>query len=286
LDPPVRYYGQVWIRIGPRRAIAGRDEERVLTERRQSGDLPFDRRAPAGATLDALDLNYFRNAYLPAAVGPDVLEENARSVDEQLSALHLLSPDGRPAYAALLLLGKDPRAWLPGAYVQFVRYDGTDLAAPIVDQKELDGPVADVLRRIDDLASINVRVATSVSSTTIEKRQPDYPLPALQQILRNAVLHRTYETNAPVYWYWFSGRMEVHSPGGLYGRVNEQNFGTPGATDYRNPTLAQGLKVLGYIQRFGMGIEIARKACRDNGNPDPEFRFSTSTVLAVLRSVG
>lgn len=41
-DPPVRYYGQVWVHVRPRRAIASREEERVLVERRQSGDLPFD----------------------------------------------------------------------------------------------------------------------------------------------------------------------------------------------------------------------------------------------------
>jgi ATP-dependent DNA helicase RecG len=64
--------------------------------------------------------------------------------------------------------------------------------------------------------------------------------------------------------------------------VNEQNFGDPGATDYRNPTLAEGLKVLGFVQRFGMGIELARRRCRENGNPEPRFVFSSSSVLATL----
>jgi ATP-dependent DNA helicase RecG len=136
-DPPVRYYGQVWIRIGPRRAIASRDEERVLTERRQAGDLPFDRRHVPHTSRDQLDLELFQSVYLPAAVAPEVLEENHRSIQEQLAALHLIARNGAPTYAALLLLGKTPRSWLPGAYVQFVRLDGEDLTAPILDQKEI-----------------------------------------------------------------------------------------------------------------------------------------------------
>ncbi len=282
-DPPVRFYGRVWIRVGPRRAIASRDEERVLAERRQAGDLPFDRRSPPDATLAELDLEFFRQSYLPHAVAPEVLEENQRQVADQLRALHLLSPQGLPTHGALLLLGKDPRFWLPGAYVQFVRFDGVDLAAPILDQKELGGKLGDVLRRANDLASINIKIALRLEARAQEERQPDYPLTALQQLLHNAVLHRAYEVHAPVYWYWFVDRIEIHSPGGLYGRISEQNFGQPGLTDYRNPTLAEGLKVLGFVQRFGVGIELARRRSRENGNPEPEFLFYSSAVVAILR---
>jgi ATP-dependent DNA helicase RecG len=40
--PPARYKGTVWIRIGPRCAIASRQEERILAERRRHRDAPFD----------------------------------------------------------------------------------------------------------------------------------------------------------------------------------------------------------------------------------------------------
>ena len=283
-DPPVRYRGRVCIRVGPRRDLASRDEERVLTERRQSGDLPFDRRRIPLADLSSLDLDFFVREYLPAAVDPDVLAENQRTLEEQLAALHLLAPQGEPSASANLLLGKDPRQWIPGAYIQFVRYEGTEITAPILDQKELHGRMSEVLRRVDELAAINIRVMTHVEGATLERQRPDYPLAALQQITRNAVLHRTYEVHTPVYWYWFADRIEIHSPGGLYGRVNEQNFGKPGATDYRNPTIAEGLKILGFVQRFGMGIALARQRCHENGNPEPTFEFSPSSVLVTIRS--
>jgi ATP-dependent DNA helicase RecG len=72
--PPVRYQGRVWVRIGPRRAIASPEEERRLTERRRARDLPFDLHPVASATLDDLDLDLFRRTYLPASVANDVLD--------------------------------------------------------------------------------------------------------------------------------------------------------------------------------------------------------------------
>lgn len=96
-------------------------------------------------------------------------------------------------------------------------------------------------------------------------------------------MHRSYEhTNAPVRVYWFSDRIEIYSPGGLYGQVNPENFGK-GATDYRNPLLAEAMKVMGYVQRFGLGIPLAHQELRKNGNPEPEYRFEPTGVLATLR---
>ncbi|MDH5676356.1 MAG: putative DNA binding domain-containing protein [Myxococcales bacterium] len=145
-DTPVRFEGRVWIRVGPRRGIASRDEERILVEKRQAGDLAFDQSPVRGATPEDLDLEFFRSTYLPAAVSPEVLEENERPIERQLAALHLLAPTGDPNAAAVLLLGRDPSAWFPSSTVQFVRFDGDGLADPILDQKDLSGrqfPISD-----------------------------------------------------------------------------------------------------------------------------------------------
>lgn len=283
-NPPVRFNGRVWVRVGPRRAQATAEEERRLTEKRRWGILPFDQQPVVGATLDDLDLDLFRNTYLPAAVAPELLLENQRSTVEQLAALRFLARDGRPNVGGILVFGRDPLRWLPGAYVQFLRLDGTDLFSPIRDQKELSGPLPQVLRNLDETLEINISVSGDVLSGATEIRYPDYPIVALQQLARNAILHRTYEsTNAPVRVYWFSDRIEIYNPGGLYGHVTPENFGQPGVTDYRNPLLAEAMKTLGYVQRFGLGIPLARRELSRNGNPPPEFHFEPTGVLVTIR---
>ena len=53
--------------------------------------------------------------------------------------------------------------------------------------------------------------------------------------------------------------------------------------DYRNPSLAEALRVLGFVQRFGVGISTARRALKDNGNPPLVFDVSPSHVVVTLR---
>ena len=89
--------------------------------------------------------------------------------------------------------------------------------------------------------------------------------------------------NAPVRIYWFSDRIEIQNPGGPFGQVNRSNFGTPGITDYRNPHIAEAMKNLGYVQRFGIGISLAQKELRNNGNPPAEFQAEDTYVLVILR---
>jgi ATP-dependent DNA helicase RecG len=118
----------------------------------------------------------------------------------------------------------------------------------------------------------------------LEKRTSNYPLAALQQLARNAVMHRTYEaTHAPVRITWFGDRVEILSPGGPFGLVTAENFGLPGIVDYRNRSLAEAMRVLGFVQRFGVGLAIARQYLTDNGNPPMELVPAANHVLAILR---
>ena len=270
-DTPVRYDGRVWIKVGPTVQQASPQEENQLAEKRRSADLPFDRRA-SSATVKELDLDYFANTYLPNAIAPDVLARNARAAQEQLRSLHLVMDD-HPTYGGLMACGRDTRAWLPGAYIQFLRFAGTAMTDAIQDQKALVGKLEDVLRQLDDLFRRNISIATDITSRDREIRRPDYPLAALQQLARNAVMHRSYEgTNAPIRIHWFTDRIEITNPGGLYGAVTPNNLGQ-GVTDYRNPLIAESMHHLGFAQRFGMGLPTARQTLRDNGNPPLQFQF-------------
>lgn len=284
--PPVRYRGRTSVRVGPSTRLATPEEERRLSERRRAGDLPFDIRPAHSASLDELDLNLFLRTYLPSSLPADILAENQRTLEQQLASLRMatIGPEPTPTVLGILVLGKDPRRYLPGAYVQFLRIGGTELTDPIRDQKEIVGPLPDQLRFLDEILQVNISVATDLMSAPTEIRHPDYPLATLQQLVRNAVLHRSYEgTSAPVRLTWFDDRIEINNPGGPYGQVSLENFGEPGVTDYRNPHLAEAMKNLGYVQRFGVGIQIARNELVKNGNPPLEFRVESSRVLAIVR---
>ena len=288
-SPPVRYQGRVHIRIGPRRGIATAQDERVLTEKRRYGDIPFDIQPIHYATLGDLNLTQFENEYLNQAFAPDILEANDRSLNEQLAATKMIvSPDEpTPTVLGMLVLGKRTLDYLPGAYVQFLRFFGNELTDPISDEEQISGTITDMLRRLDEKLNGHNRTAVDFTSGPVERRISTYPVVAIQQIARNAVMHRLYEgNNTPIRVYWYNNRIEIMSPGGVFGSVTVENFGQPGITAYRNPNLAEAMRSLGFVQRYGIGIPLARRLLQEAGHPEIEFHADMNNVLVNIRSRG
>jgi ATP-dependent DNA helicase RecG len=285
-SPPVSYKGRIHVRWGPRRGIASPQDERILNERRRYRDRPFDTQPLASATLSDLSRTSFMETYLPAAVAPDVLAANDRTYMQRLAATKMIVSidEPTPTVLGILTIGTQPRDFLPGAYIQFLRIAGTGLSDPIADESTIDGTLTDVIRRIDEKIAAHNQTTVDITSASTERRTPTYPPVALQQLIRNAVMHRTYEhTNAPVRVTWYTDRIEISSPGGPFGLVTQRNFGEPGISDYRNPNIAEAMRTLGFVQRFGVGIATARAELAKNGNPP--LRFSVEpTIVGVTVS--
>ena len=287
-SPPVRCRGRIHIRIGPRRGIATAQDERILNEKRRFGDIPFDIYPVPSATLPDLDLLQFEREYLAQAFAPDILESNDRSIEEKLAATKMVASmdDTIPTILGLLVIGKNPQDFLPGAYIQFLRLAGTEVTDPVLDEEAISGTIADVLRRLDEKLNSHNRTAVDILSESVERQRSTYPITAIQQIARNAVMHRSYEgNNAPVRVYWYDDRIEIMSPGGVFGTVTADNFGQPGVTAYRNPNLAESMRNLGFVQRYGIGISLAKRLLREAGHPDIAFNTDTNNVLVTITAI-
>ena len=283
--PPVRIKGRIWIRTGPRRGVASAQDERVLNEKRRFRDLHFEAHPVSPCTLADLNRATFESEYLPNAIAPDVLAANARTYEQRLASCGMIASvdDPIPTVLGLLCIGTSPRTWISGSYIQFLRIRGTKLSDPVTDELEISGTISEILRRLDEKLTAHLTTGVNFTSQDKEIRSSPYPLAALQQLARNAVMHRSYEgTNAPIRVYWFDDRIEISNPGGPYGSITTENFGQPGRTDYRNPQLASAFKVLGYAQRFGAGIPIAREALEKNGNPPVEFQIEQNFIAAII----
>ena len=192
--------------------------------------------------------------------------------------------DPIPTVTGILSLGHSPQDFIPGAIVQFLRFSGTDPNAMISDEARCQGSLADVIQQIDNKIQAHVRTRIDITSKPIEQRYPSYPVATLQQLVRNAVIHRSYEsTAAPVSIYWFDDHIEIHSPGGPYGEVESGNFGKPGVIDYRNPNLAEAMRVMGFVQRFGFGFTLARQELGSDYDHRLTFNTQHGWVSCTLR---
>jgi len=280
--PPVRYDGSCWIRVGPRRAKATLEEERILTERRVSFAKTYDLIPAMGSTLDEININLFKMSYLPNAIDKETLDENKRTITDQLASLRFYDKKEQcPTNAGILFFGIDPEFYLPGAYIQYVKFSGTDMISNVEFARKFSGALITELKVIDDFIRGNILKERPVrrDDSFREDNLRNYPHWSLRELIMNAVMHRNYESNAPIYVYEFSNRIEIVNPGGLYGAATPANF--PNTSDYRNMVLAEAMRVSGYVNRFNYGIKRATAQLIQNGNGEPEFDLSLITSFKV-----
>jgi ATP-dependent DNA helicase RecG len=277
--PPVRFKGKVCIRIGPRKGVATDVEERILSEKRSSFAKSFDALPCYGSTLNDISIEIFKLNYLPTAIDKDLLLQNGRDLNEQLASLKFydLKADC-PTNAAILMFGKNPLFFLPGAYVQYVKFEGNDEVSAFIYEKKFDGDLTTQLRVMVDF--IQGQIIEKVLYKLGEQHQYNFPVSALKELLFNAIIHRDYQSNAPIKFYEFDDRIEISNAGGLYGKARPENF--PKENDYRNPTIAESTYNLGYVNRFNLGVQRAKAALSQNGNPEPTFIFDQPTNFSVI----
>jgi ATP-dependent DNA helicase RecG len=279
--PPVRYRGRIWIRIGSRKDIASESEERILIERRTMGVSSFDTTPCLEATRRDMDADLFSRTYLKQAIPEEIVAQDSRPVEEQMASLRLFNMDRLcPTFSGLLLLGLKTEYFLPGAYVQYVRFAGLNNGSEIRNELKFSGNILQLVPKLDDFLEMGVIERHPVPVSVLrEKTVFNYPKWAIRELLMNALMHRDYQSNMPVRFYQYPDRIEITNPGGLYGNVRPENF--PNASDYRNPTIAEAMRTMKFVNKFNRGIARVQVELKENGNGEAIFDYNKITVFGV-----
>ena len=288
--PPVKYKGRIWIRIGPRRGVANEEDERILVEKRRTNVSSFDTSPCLNAKIDDLDLQKFKHYFLPKAMTDDEIEEDrkeGRTIKDQLTSFGFFDTRyDRPTNAGMLFFAKRLRRFIPGAYIQYVRFAGNDRSGEILTEHEFKDNLCEVLQELDTFVETTITNRRPIPvSATREDQFVDYPYWATRELLMNAICHRDYSSNGPIQFYQYDDRIEIMNHGGLYGRANESNF--PRVNDYRNIVVAEAMKVLGFVNRHSRGVLRVQKDLKENENGEAvfDFTYQTSVIVTEKKSV-
>ncbi len=211
LYPPVRYEGRCWIRVGPRRAIANVSEENILIERRASYAKTFDLVPTLGATLDDISEEYFTLSYLPLAIDEDTLRLNGRTTKQKMAALRFFDiKNDCPTNAGIIMFGLNPLFFLPGAYIQYIKFKGDQVTDGVEFEKQFSGALISELKNIDDFIKNNIIKEKAIRTDSFQEVLiKNYSYWALRELTMNAIMHRNYDSNAPIYIYEFASRIEM-----------------------------------------------------------------------------
>lgn len=236
-----------------------------------------DERPVERASLSLLDQNRLQQYILEKSIQrPGFAQLSQEQAQEMLN----LTRNGVPTLAAILNFCVYPQGYFPQLAITAIVVPGTEIgavdadAARFLDNKRIEGTIPAM---VDDALSFckrNMKTRTVIDPKTGARTdRTEYPLDALREAILNALIHRDYSVyseGTPVQLDFFTDRLEIHSPGTLYGRMSVEQLGTA-RPDLRNPALAVMAETLTSAENRYSGIPTMRRAMEEYGLPEPRF---------------
>ena len=211
--------------------------------------------------------------------------------EEQVYEMLSITRKGIPTLAAILNFGLYPQGYFPQLAVTAIVVPGKEIgdvgqnSERFLDNKRIEGTLSEMLAESLNFCRRNMKVRTIINPETGERTdKPEYPVEAIREAMLNALIHRDYShftEGTPIQIDFFTDRMEIHSPGGLYGRMTVEDLGTA-KPDLRNPTLATMSEFLLNTENRYSGIPTIRREMAKAGLPAPVFINRRNEFIVIL----
>lgn len=211
--------------------------------------------------------------------------------EEQVYEMLSITRKGIPTLAAILNFGLYPQGYFPQLAVTAIVVPGKEIgdvgqsSERFLDNKRIEGTLSEMLAESLNFCRRNMKVRTIINPETGERTdKPEYPVEAIREAMLNALIHRDYShftEGTPIQIDFFTDRMEIHSPGGLYGRMTVEDLGTA-KPDLRNPTLATMSEFLLNTENRYSGIPTIRREMAKAGLPAPVFINRKNEFIVIL----
>ena len=263
-----------YIRLGSRTVIARGDNLRRLLE--QTSRIPFDDRINQQASIDDFNLSLIQ-AYLKE-VKSGLFDESRQIPFEQLCRQMSISRGAneylRPINIGLLFFNDHPEIFFNRAQIDVIIHQ--DNSGTNFTEKIFKGPLDKQLR--DALNFINTIVireqVRKLENRPEAMRFYNYPYPAIEEALANAVYHKSYEEPSPIEVQVLPDRIDILSYPGPLPPIDEEALKKRRivARRYRNRRIGDFLKELDLTEGRSTGFPKIYKSLEDNGSPPPVFK--------------
>ena len=245
------------------------------------------------ATLDDLDserLDGYLAKLRQARSGAGFLDG---SREEVLVRLHIVNREGeivRPTLAGLLVFGKYPQEFLPQLMITFVQYYGTTEEertpqdARFMDSRRFEGSIPEMVGEAERYIFTSMRKSALINGV-FRREIPEYPREVLREAIANAIAHRDYSPyvrGSYIQIRMFADRLEVQSPGGLFGNVTVENLEEEQST--RNARLMRMMEDMYIVENRGTGIRAMLQAMWEASLEPPRFDDRRASFQVTLHN--
>ena len=276
-----RYY----IRKASSTVIATPEEEKQLYY--VSSDIPFDDRANLAAEVEDLDLGLIREHL--KKVGSDLyaysLKQDLNRLAEDMQLVSGPSEYRKPKNVGLLMFSEHPEK-----YFRYARIEVIDIPNPTgtnMTEKVFTGPIQRQLT--EALLYIKNYILKETVIKSKNKAEADrimnYPYAAVEEILSNAVYHRSYQINEPITVRVSPAAMEITSFPGFDSSITDEKIRALDIRSmvYRNRRIGDFLKELKLTEGRNTGFPTAFAALRENGSEMPIFEMDSARGYLTVK---
>lgn len=211
--------------------------------------------------------------------------------EDQMFELLSITRNKVPTLAAVLNFGIYPQGFLPQLAITAIVVPGesigdvTEDGTRFLDNKRIEGILPEMLEEALAFCKRNMKIQTIIDPNDgMRKDRLEYPINAIREAVLNALIHRDYSIyteGTPIQICFFSNRLEIHSPGGLYGRMTVNDLGKA-RPDLRNPALATMSEFLLKTENRYSGIPTIRREMQEHGLPEPLFENKRNEFVVTL----
>jgi ATP-dependent DNA helicase RecG len=272
---PISLHGQYFYRSGSvKMELTGNSLNEFLLKR--SG-LTWDEVTEPRATFDDIDERSFR-MYLEMSKEKDRLPDVKGLTMEEIFDKLRLTKNGELTRAAIILFGKDPRRFSTNAFVKIGRFKGdADLRFQDVEEGNIIVLLKSVLERLD-----HKYLTRSIEfKGMLRLEHSEYPIPALREMLLNALVHRKY-MGSFIQIRVYDDKITIWNDGSLPEEITLESLKHVHSSHPRNPLIADVCFKGGLIDSWGRGTVRIIETCKEAGLPEPELTERDGGFLVTL----
>ena len=264
--------------------VASHEEEKELFY--ISSNIPFDDRPNLTAEVSDLDIGLMREhlRQIDSNLYPLSLQMDTLQIAGDMQLIEGPAEDRRPLNVGLLMFSEQTQR-----FFRYARIEVADIPDPTgngMTEKIFVGPIQRQLR--DALAYLRNYVLQEAVLKDGRKAEAtriwNYPYAAIEEILSNAVYHRSYQIPEPITVRITPTCIEITSFPGFDRSISDEAIQRQEirARSYRNRRIGDFLKELHLIEGRNTGFPNAKKALEGNGSGPLQFDMDPDrSYLAV-----
>jgi len=255
-DIPYFAYGRAYIRVADEDRQLSAKELEVLIIRKNKDKLRWDTGICKEAKITDISAKKVKSFLKGLGLKYD-------TVSNALEKLRLMS-DGKLLNTAVILFAKKPQAFLPNARLRCAIFGTTDTSFTI-DMQDFEGDIFYLIEKAEGYILKNIHIGMKLEGLR-RIDVPEIDKAAFREAIINAFCHRDYREFDSVNIAVFKDRVEIRSPGLLYGGLTIETIRTKMVSERRNELIAEMLHRVHFIEKWGRGIKLILFK-----EPDTEF---------------